>query len=602
MISSVGDLLGRDIMQCQIILFLNEVEYKFSITDSSPSLEKKIYHVKEYDNVSIKIIYSKNIEFEPIIYLEDYQIALSKIDEKNFFSNKTLMFRESFGYSDLRFYLEGDGAIVEPFTLKFNVAVKKINALNIEKMLNYLCQHSENIINVCLSRTKLEFDNDSSKKSDPETILNTAEEFINQVLEVRLELHYHLRKRLVPIKIPKWQSTDKFINIEPYDILENIDKLIPTSTDGDVLINGRLYSIDAIDVSTLIPITDIEENNILIGACYSIRRVLKELIDMLNKGNDFSQTTFFDYEYESIDGLLLRVTKGGMLLRADLLISRTEELIKYFKNDLGIVYKGELKPKITPYVRSSRVYRVLFEKIHKWYDLGQPSTRGSDYLVKLKSVSKIYEIFTWFKIIEYFNEINLFKIYIKNLDYNDDNSISFLPRELDIESENLRINLKYEPKIEPFKLNETKHLDLVDMKHTYGYKNSFWLPDFVMKISSKFNNDAIYVILDAKYSRASSVKEYHLPRIYEKYFQYLSVFDGSIKIFDNSKVIAVLALYPEESSYRSISYFEKHGLESTIPRLPLVGGVGLSVDYQSIFERIMNNILRLSTLKLGEGS
>ncbi|MCC6373213.1 MAG: hypothetical protein IT465_00140, partial [Moraxellaceae bacterium] len=141
-----------------------------------------------------------------------------------------------------------------------------------------------------------------------------------------------------------------------------------------------------------------------------------------------------------------------------------------------------------------------------------------------------------------------------------------------------------------------------DMKHTYGYKNSFWLPDFVMKISSKFNNDAIYVILDAKYSRASSVKEYHLPRIYEKYFQYLSVFDESIKIFDNSKVIAVLALYPEESSYRSISYFEKHGLESTIPRLPLVGGVGLSVDYQSIFERIMNNILRLSTLKLGEGS
>lgn len=584
-------------MQCQIILSLNEVDYQFNVTDSSPSLERKIYNVKEYDNVSIKIIYSKNIEFEPIVYLEDYQISFSKIDQKNFIANKAFIFRESFGYSDLRFYLEEDGTIVEPFILRFNVAVKKINALNIEKMLNYLCQHSENIINLCLSRTKLEFENDSSKKSDPETILNTAEEFINQVLEVRLELHYHLRKRLVPIKIPKWQSTDKFINIEPYDILENIDKLIPTSTDGDVLINGRLYSIDAVDVSTLIPVTDIEENNILIGACYSIRRVLRELIDMLNQGANFSQTTLFDYEYESIEGLLLRVTKGGMLSRADLLISRTEELIKYFKNDLGIVYRGELKPKITPYVRASRVYRILFEKIHKWYDLGQPSTRGSDYLIKLKSVSKIYEIFTWFKIIEYFNIPDVFNIYMKSVDSNND-IISFLPRELDIESENLRINLKYEPKIEPFKLNETKHLDLVDMKHTYGYKNSFWLPDFVMKISSKFNNDAIYVILDAKYSRADSVKKYHLPRIYEKYFQYLSVFNESIGIFDNSKVMAVLALYPEESSYKSISYFEKHGLESTIPRLPLIGGVGLSVEYQSIFERIMNNILMLSRLKL----
>lgn len=585
-------------MQYQIILSLNEVEYQFNVTDGSSFLDKKVYHVKEYDNVSIKIIYSKSIEFEPIVYLEDYQIAISKIDEKTFFISKAFIFRESFGYSDLRFYLEEDGAIVEPFILRFNVAVKKINALNIEKMLNYLCKHSENIINLCLSRTKLEFDNDSSKKSDPETILNTAEEFINQVLEVRLELHYHLRKRLVPIKIPKWQSTDRFINIEPYDILENIDKLIPTSTDGDVLINGRLYSIDAVDVSTLTPITDVEENNILIGACYSIRRVLKELIDMLNQGANFSQATLFDYEYESIEGLLLRVTKGGMLLRADLLVSRIEELIKYFKNDLGIVYKGELKPKITPYVRASRVYRILFEKIHKWYDLGQPSTRGSDYLVKLKSVSKIYEIFTWFKIIEYFNVPNIFKIFIRNLDFSDDNRIGLLPRELDIESDSFKINLKYEPKIEPFRLNETKHLDLVDMKHTYGYKNSFWLPDFVMKISNKSNDDAIYVILDAKYSRAASVKEYHLPKIYEKYFQYLSVFNESIGIFDNSKVIAVLALYPEESSYKSISYFEKHGLESPIPRLPLVGGVGLSVEYQSIFERIMNNILKLSRLKL----
>ncbi|MBK8325561.1 MAG: hypothetical protein IPL02_00180 [Moraxellaceae bacterium] len=194
---------------------------------------------------------------------------------------------------------------------------------------------------------------------------------------------------------------------------------------------------------------------------------------MLNKGSNFSQTTFFDYEYESIDGLLLRVTKGGMLLRADLLISRTEELIKYFKNDLGIVYRGELKPRITPYVRASRVYRILFEKIDKWYDLGQPSTRGSDYLVKLKSVSKIYEIFTWFKIIEYFNIPNVFNIYMKGLYSNNDNITSFLPRELDIESDSLRINLKYEPKIEPFKLEETKHLDLVDMKHTYGYKTLF---------------------------------------------------------------------------------------------------------------------------------
>ena len=570
-------------MTYKIYIRINEKEFLWSLDNDF------LVSVKESDRVVIGIEL-KNYNSIPIVYLEDYKIDIWKKNDLTFESSETLLFRECFGLSHLRFYFNDE---IDPVILAFDVHVKKINAKQIEEMISYLFQFSEKIINLCFSRSSLAVGSKSEENSDPETILTVAEQFINKILEMRLELHYHLRKRLVPVRTPMWQAHQFHADIDPYDVLYNLDNLIPVPIDGDVIINGRLYSVESVDITTLQAISDVEENAVLLGGIYSIRQKLMHLFEQLQLGAPARYTSIYDVEYVSIDRLLVSVTMDGMLLRCRYLIEQSEELIRYFQSDLKVIYHGELRPKVTPYVRGSRVYRVLFEQIAKWYELGSPSLDGLKYLIKLKSVAKIYEIFAFIKLIEFFH----------NSGWNITNAKKHeilrdaIPSQVDFEKEDIKINLMYEPKISPFIHRETNHLDLVDVHHTNGREYAYWLPDFILRISYKI--DVIYAVLDAKYSYRSSIINYALPEIHRKYGLGLSVFDENLQVFDSAKIVAILAIYPDDYNKSPLSYWPKHGLDAPIPKLPMVGAIALSVGWQESFERLINRVVDIAVKKLG---
>ncbi|MBP9759513.1 hypothetical protein KBD45_07515 [Candidatus Dojkabacteria bacterium] len=546
------------------------------------------FNVRENDTIVI-ILEVDHDGISPKVYLEDYKVEIHKKDQVTYESNAGLLFRECFGLSRLRVYFD---ELIEPIILIFNVYAKKVNSRQIEEMINYLFRFNEKMINLCFSRTTFAVNAKDEEYSDPETILTVAEQFLNKLLEMRLELHYHLRKRLVPIKSPMWDARQSHIDIEPYDVLYNLDNLMPVPIEGDVVINGRLYSVEGVDITTLRPVSDVEENAILLGAFYSIRRKVTHLLEQLHLGfNEAHHTPVYDVEYESINHLLIRVTSGGMLLRCQYLLEQSDELIRYFQDDLNVIYRGELRPKVTPYVRGSRVYRVLFEQLAQWYELGLPSLDGLKYLIKLKSVSKIYEIFTLFKIIEYFyaNGWHIASA-IKHKIMDD-----AVPSQVSFEKHDLEAILEYEPKILPFTYDATQHLDIVDIQHSLGGEYSYWLPDFVLKLSYK--KETVYTILDAKYSYLSSVINYALPEIYRKYVLGLSVFDDDLHVFDSARILGVLAIYPE--SDKTLSYWPKYGISARIPRLPLVGAMALSPRSQTSFDQILNKIIEISVKKLG---
>lgn len=570
-------------MAINVTIFIDGEEHHWQPDHTTPKV------IREDQEISLKLeLTDKEIEITPVVFLEDYDFTLthesSNSSTSTYTSPPARIFREAFGDALLRIQLEE-----REYVLGFEVLAKKIHAVQAEEMISYLKQKSEHIFRVLLSRTSRPVGSEEQGKADPEMILSAAENFVDSVVRSRLELQHQLRKRLIPVKQAAWKASKNESGIDPFDVLSNLDALEPAIGASDVTINGRNFSASGIDVTALEESADVEENTTLLGGVHSMRRVLLSLHSDIAIGFPGSRIASHDKEYVSLSELLLRLTSGGMTQRCERLITRLEELIRYFERALKIPYRGELQPRITPYVRASRVYRMLFEQLQQWYFLGTPSLTGRTFLVKLRSLSKIYEYFTLFKLFDYF-ESHAWQLF----DARCDPGFEYLiPSMLRFRKEELTLTLEYEPKIFPFQIS-TEHLSLVNLKHSAA-SGTHWWPDFVLRIDAGGN--VAYFILDAKYSTPWVVKNKHLPTLFDKYFMDMAVYDDQTKLLDHSRILGVLAIFPEQDTTTSLTHWRwgRHGLLTGKPtRLPIIAGLPLSPKSDLLMGITMDRLIDIA--------
>lgn len=547
--------------------------------------------VREDDDIGVRVVLSGADQMlEPLAYVEDYELSLSRvssIDDSEstvFAAPSSKLFREAFGSAVIRILV---GA--QEFSLFFEVLAKKIHAAQAEAMIRYLTFKSEHIIRVCLSRTTRSVGTCGEGGADPEMILSAVESFVDSVLNVRLDLQHRLRKRLIPVKRPAWMASRGEAGIDPYDVLSNLDALEPTVGASDVVLHGRSYAAAGIEVVSLESTLDVEENAVLLGGIFSMRRVLlslrAELTGNFKKGGIDSH----DKEYVSLHELLLQLSAGGMVHRCECLIETLEELIRYFERNLKVVFRGELVPKVSPFVRSSRLYRTLYEQLQRWYELGSPSLEGRIFLIKLRSLSKIFEYFSLFKLFDYFVERDWVLSDVRTNQQFD----ALIPVSLSFQRNGVSITIEHEPKIFPLN-SDSAHFDLVDVKHSNASGISWW-PDFTLRLSS--NNIVHYFILDAKYSTSRVVRERHLPHLYDKYFSDMAVYDARRNVLDHGAILGVLAIFPWQNHAKTLTSWRwaPYSLTSNRAiRLPIIAGMPLSPDSNDVFVFALDKMLKIS--------
>jgi hypothetical protein len=536
------------------------------------------YIVREDQVVYFELTDSDNNEI-PVLFVEDYELNLTVEYEGNFRLFRSVsgcLFRESFGLAIVNIHI-GE----QRFEIRFEVIIKKVNAQQVEDMIHYLTQKQQDILRICL------IGENEKNTSDPDTLLNTVETFINTLISCRLELQYHLRKRLIPIRQPAWKSSQGS-DIDPFDIMLNLDTLEPVLGDGDVVFNGRSFAIKGIEVTTLETTVNVKENAILLGGIYSMYRIISALFDDINTGFTNSKVILNNSEYESLSNVLLRLTSANMKQRCEAQLLRLEEFIRYFEKTLGIHYQGEQRPIMTPFVRASRVYRRLFEQLYEWYALNESSLDGRHYLAKLRSVSKIYEFVSLFKLIDYLHGKNWTVI---ETQWSSD--LEFIPSRVIFERNELTLTLSYESKVFSYS-TDTKHLELVDMKH--GRSNgdyNYWCPDFILRLDTL--NKTVYFILDAKYSSAETVKLFHLPSLLNKYFVNMAVYDAYNELLKQDAILGVIALFPDKYSLPVyMSNWGKYGIHKKPIRLPIVTGLPILPQSDSVTHRVFDQLFELA--------
>lgn len=559
-------------MRASIELEINSKHYDLDHSSS-------VIEIREIDEIRL-VVKNHDTSCVYTALIEDYEVEFSDDDRDCLAITPGRYFSEAFGYSSIRVY-ESDQLLSE---LQFDIQAKKIHANQARKMIEYLIEQSNNseIIQACLARSATPFGMSEGSKAEPEAILNCIEKLITIFHVSKKELLSNLRTRLIPTKQPITASSQN--EADPTDVVSCLGSLISSEGLGDVIIRGRHYTLDNIDVLKLTETNDVKENQILLGGLYAAKAMIKG-IDELLAGLPRNASKSIE-GFESFSHLLLSLTASGLLLRCESLMQKIKALIYLFEKSLNVSYIGQLAPVITPFVRCSKIYKNLFSVIDELYALGKPDLGNVKALMKLKSLSKIYEIYCFYHLLNFFHKSGFQLTSARP----HESLGALIPSQVTFERGDLEFVVSYEQKIHMF--NEfTRHMDLV--RNHYGKTYKYYEPDFLINL--KYKKQTRFFVLDAKYSTAYTVKNERIPELFRKYYDGISVYDAENNFFTNSMTMAVLALYPlAESSPRYISYWPRQGLFNSVPRIPVIGGVALTIDSDLHFEETLIKTFELA--------
>lgn len=540
-------------------------------------------NIREDDVVTFRVVSGEEDAF-PDIYLGDYRIEVFEKKTENgsavYETVCSTYFKECFGAVSLNIFKDND-----LFVFNFNSFVKKENEKNVKDMVSYLLSQEVYELHSLFSRSSDEIKSKGQGKYNTESIISHAEKIVSFLQEKGRNGLTSLKSKLKPGPIYLYDSNFGLPEFYPYDVFNNMDCLIVEMPgQGNVIIRGRSFNFNCPQTTGLVTSYDIDENSIILGGVYSIKRKISSILKVLES---IETSNVSIYGYESFDRIMLRLTSGGMIKRCENIIFRCDFFIKIMEKKYGISYLGEISPKITSFIRGVKYYRLAYELLSHWYNLGSIDIDGVNCLAKLRSISKLYEIFSFVKIVEYFYKNGWSVAGIKPHE-----ELEYVAKKIEFERGSETVSFCYEPHISLFKENETKNNYIVDTGHSSRSKRPYRKPDFLIKYK-KYGN-VKYLVLDAKYSSENTIKKYSLESLYKKYYSGLSIYDENKKFLENKGIIGVVAIYAISYKYpKYVNYWPSNSLLSAIPKIPVVGGAYLSPSDDEIFTYVIDELLNI---------
>lgn len=520
------------------------LDIKIYVNDILVSISS-IINVHDRDMIKFEIskedtdyLSATNIE----LFLEDYEIPfLVSEDGLTFKSQVNNLFRESFGYSNVRLFVDHE-LLSE---IVFNVSTNKEKFNNIKGMMTYLLENNERILDICFSRTKYNAKNDGGYNASFESIISLAEKIINIFNQKNNSLTKELRYRLESVK--ENVNEKNYYNINPHDVLENIDKIYQGYSPNSLTLFGKVYSLDDMPRENHINSYNLAENHVLLGGLLSVKETLLYILNFIETKS--SQLTY-ESEYKTIrpyhkpnnyiiEDLYMQLTTAGMAKRINSILENIEELLYFFQKRLKVDFKGFIAPEITPYAKKSSFYLTVYTFLGDWYSLGSPTIGVSHDLTKIRSTSKIYELFTLYKLIDELS-IDGWKV-VKSVEHSFFKS--FIPSQVDFQKGSSLLIIYYEKKILGFG-EYTQHNDLVALdKNNPKSHYNFYNPDFLLVKNQ--NSSVSYYILDSKYSSSRTLQDYSvLDKLFDKYFSNLAVYNENKNSLDKIAIKCVNAIHP----------------------------------------------------------
>lgn len=511
--------------------------------------------IHELDKIQFEI---QCLDSSPEIYIEDYKISLKKSGQV-FLSEEYQFFRESFGESFIRLYADGKNT-----EFLVNILAQKVTCDKALELIDFLYKRNSNLLKVNFSRTTIEKSLVNSEEINFEGFIDFSQNLINFLNKSR-----HNLKNLIKNKVTK-KVNDFGGIINPDDVVCNLDKLFQDETSYEVIIHNSFYSTKDIKGESLYDFYDFYENRVILSGLLYTKNQLYKIKDFLS-GDKTDEYFSFDKEYSNFtegrynfSKIILQVTSEALLKRINIIINDLENYIAFFNKKLKVRHIRPVYPAITNIVKNSKFYKDLFFIFKCLYECGTFGFNDVTSKFKIRSMSKIYEFFCFYKLEDTFLELN-FKIIEQKID-------NFIPKKTTFDNGTIVLEVIYEPLI-PY-LYDTNESGLVRM--SLGRKFNFYNPDYVISIKNKLTNKYSYYIFDAKFRSYWSLnKSEELKNLKGKYFDDIGYLDTEKMTISDKLIFGVFLVYPGD---KNILLTQENLLQKYVT-LPIFEGIPMKNSF-----------------------
>lgn len=521
--------------------------------------------------------------------------------ESRGFNRYQAFFLNCFGSCQLAIEIRGKGGNRQWIELTpFEVRARKITADRLREMIKYLASRMDDLPGASFSVTQI---STGQSKRSVTTLLKEAEEglkLFERQIPVLLAQH---RTRLVPKRVVRIPGPGDYFDANTAEwLLSHLDILIPASelNDAVAVIDRRPFTADKLEVNELVENSDVYENQVLHSFLNSLKTFLVEVRKECDRIQSHAPPSFSpgkwnegQQSYERGDGgryvsfsveiktsmrELFKVRKT----KCDHLLEMCNYLMQVLNSKIPVTRFLVGVPSLTPWVKANVHYRVLFEKIIRWYQMGTADWSDEETLVGVRSIDELYEYFCLYRLIDGLEKSGFQRKESRTVSGDpgvfQTPEVSMPSHRYEFERGGIRLTLYYEKEIWSPRHGASEKDCYFNVEGWIWDScrrkgaNAKRVPDYVFEFSAGIRDSGkrVLAIFDAKYSPPDIVFFEKLPVLVMRYVHGISGRDGGF-----SPVVSLYLLHPKEINHgthtpvRSFytSDYDLFGNKAVIPAL-----------------------------------
>lgn len=339
--------------------------------------------------------------------------------------------------------------------------------------------------------------------------------FKNQLKHIIID-----RAKLIPYHQVKSMGHNEFVWL-----MHNADQLKETTRTSTIKYNGVSFLPNKIRAEKTIRNKDVYENRIV----FSFLKLLYSRILTVKNGygfylkNERDIISKFTYlEHEGFYSPILQV-KQVQITRGDKLLKELELLEESFSK-LILVYQSifECKvvrtngiPRKTKTFQFVKHYKEIYNVILQWYIFGDFNLNKEELLLKIKKIDRIYEYYCLIKLLKMAKDrgygLNQKNGGAFNYHYRLDNVFDVNNTYSLTDGVN-ELTIYYQPVLFSSFSNNSNNISLFRSD-----TDSYFTPDFLVKMYKEDKEYVHYAILDSKYSNRKNIRDFYLHKEIIKY-------------------------------------------------------------------------------------
>jgi len=472
-------------------------------------------------------------------FVNDMEVESAR-EENNVisFGTNRRIFTHNYGFAQITLNIKLENQSTMILYSKF-IPILVVNARNnrsVERMVEYIYTHREQFL---LCGPQLSMKN-YGLKDEGENDLEARVQIIRDIVQVYNEeigyFRLNAKFKLSPIGRVDHYEKAKYVSNQTINyIVMHPEQLMRTSVSTGIRVhkqnfipNRTLVEENAVDY-------DIYENRIVVGFLRSLYVTISNLTDEITErikqfpGKQEIEKGYFLSAAFAFSATKQRLEKNKIQL--NLLRENIEELYIQYRKVMPVSEQDVFAPpEPSAILISVRAYRLVYEQIIRWFQFGMYDFRGEDFILPMLRSDKIYEYYVLLKLYNYilskgysFQSADSYNYKISGFPSNYTNPYNlktlntFQFKNRDTSTE---LTLYYEPIIYNGKDSDVGENEIGlfrNMSYSFEDKKtgSHYYPDYVMKIQRAEYCE--YIILDAKFSKRNSTKEFYLRKLLFKY-------------------------------------------------------------------------------------